>query len=120
MSKQKQTKQTAMSDIARISMRSPLRSGVLRSTTNEPRVNARETHEPPIPQNWPHGHVGVRETPDGVDECFVVTIHGVDHYLHSTTAYELYKMLGEAIPKWDKVAKAHGQPGVLEAVDEKQ
>ena len=79
-----------------------------------PRIEGRITHEPEVPNNWPHGHVSVRETGDGEGECIVITIHGMQHYLHSTTAYELYKMLGETITKWDKMAKAHGAPGVIE------
>ncbi len=71
------------------------------------------THEPLIPNNWPYGHITVTETADSDDECILVTIHGVRHYLHATTAYELQKMLGKTIKAWDKKAKAHGAPGVL-------
>lgn len=71
------------------------------------------THEPLIPNNWPHGHVAVKETADSDEECFIVTIHGVKHYLHATTAYELQKMLDTTIKQWDKKAKAYGAPGVL-------
>lgn len=70
--------------------------------------------EPEGSVNWPHGHVSVEETFDDQAECFVVTIHNIEHYLHATTAYELYKMLGERITKWDKKAKANGTPGVID------
>lgn len=72
-----------------------------------------ETREPAVPDNWPNGHVGVGLTGDDVSECFVVTIHGVRHYLHSTTAHELSKMLQAKISEWDVYAKSHGAPGVL-------
>jgi hypothetical protein len=51
------------------------------------------THEPRIPQNWPHGHVGVELTGDEHEECVKVHIHGYDHFLHTTTARELSHML---------------------------
>lgn len=71
------------------------------------------TYEPIKPMNWPYGHVGIREADNDVEECFMITIHGVQHYLHATTAYELYKMMGTAITKWDAYAKSYGMPGVL-------
>lgn len=71
-----------------------------------------ETHEPPVPQNWPHGHVGVTLTGNDQEECIEVTIHGVRHYLHSTTAQELSKMLSSRIDEWNETALAGGAPGV--------
>lgn len=71
-----------------------------------------ETHEPPLPENWPHGHVGVALTGDDQEECIEVTIHGVRHYLHSTTAQELSKMLRTRIDEWNETALAGGAPGV--------
>ena len=53
------------------------------------------THEPRVPQNWPEAHVSVKLTGDDNGECIEVTIHGVRHYLHSTTARELEKAVGE-------------------------
>jgi hypothetical protein len=58
--------------------------------------------------------VDIRETGMNEEECFIITIHGIDHYLHATTAYELYKKMGEVITEWDKEAKRHGAPGVIE------
>lgn len=71
-----------------------------------------ETHEPPQPKNWPDGHVGVALTGEDHDECIEVTIHGVRHYLHSSTAEELSKMLKSRIDEWNGIAKAAGAPGV--------
>jgi hypothetical protein len=70
------------------------------------------THEPEMPQNWPHGHVGVVLTEDTADECIEVTIHGIRHNLHSTTARELEKMLSSRIESWNLVARAAGYPTV--------
>ena len=64
-------------------------------------VQERVTHEPRIPQDWPHGHVGVELTGDEIDECIKVRIHGHDHYLHSSTARELSNMLLETINTWN-------------------
>jgi hypothetical protein len=59
------------------------------------------THEPEYPINWPDGHVGVELTPDDDDECIAVRVHSVTHYLHTTTAIELRRMLTEAIDAYD-------------------
>ncbi len=76
-------------------------------------VMVKETHEPPIPQDWPNGHVGgVALTGDDEAECIEITIHGVKHYLHSTTARELSNMLVGRIDEWNGMARAHGSPGV--------
>lgn len=72
----------------------------------------RETHEPDQPRDWPHGHVGVELTGNDEDECIVVTIHGVKHYLHSSTTRELNKMLTTKLDEWNGVARASGFPGV--------
>jgi hypothetical protein len=37
-----------------------------------------------------------------------VTIHGVKHYLHSTTARELSSMLSGRIAEWNAIARANG------------
>ena len=71
-----------------------------------------ETHEPTTPQNWPHGHVGVSITDPEADECIAVTVHGVKHYLHSTTARELTNMLAARLDEWNEGARAQGAPGV--------
>lgn len=72
-----------------------------------------ETHEPSVPVDWPYGHVDVDLTGDDHDECVVVTIHGVRHYLHSTTAHALSDRLSKRIEEWDTYAKSNGTPGVL-------
>lgn len=46
------------------------------------------------------------------DECIEVTIHGVRHYLHSTTARELSNMLDKRLDEWNETAKKHRLPGV--------
>ncbi|MFJ6003949.1 hypothetical protein [Arthrobacter sp. NPDC092385] len=71
-----------------------------------------ETHEPDVPQNWPHGHVGVTLTDDDQDECIEVTIHGVRHYLHSSTAQKLSTMLSSRIEEWNERPQALGLPTV--------
>ncbi len=75
-------------------------------------VYVTETHEPRIPQNWPEGHVSVALTEDEWDECIEVTIHGVRHFLHSTTARQLSNMLLARIDEWNDEATGRGFPGV--------
>lgn len=65
-----------------------------------------ETHEPPIPINWPEGHVSSSVTSDDDDECIKVTIHGVTHYLHSTTARELVRSVERTLDEWNGTAVA--------------
>lgn len=72
-----------------------------------------ETHEPDEPQNWPGGHVSVEITDARSLECFAVTIHGVVHYLHATTAQALHEALTRGLVEWDRTAKMAGTPGVL-------
>jgi hypothetical protein len=73
------------------------------------RIEVRETHEPETPQNWPEGHVSVALTRDEIGECIEVTIHGVKHYLHSTTARELANMLTSRLDEWNTTMR--GKPG---------
>jgi hypothetical protein len=73
-----------------------------------PRKVAGETHEPLVPRDWPTGHVSVALTDSGVDECIEVTIHGVKHYLHSTTARELSNTLKSRIDEWNAIARRAG------------
>ena len=70
------------------------------------------THEPGVPHDWPDGHVGVELTGDNQGECIEVRIHGVRHYLHSTTARELSNMLSSRIDEWNVTTQAAGFPGV--------
>lgn len=70
------------------------------------------THEPVEPVNWPDGHVGVAITDLDENECIEVTVHGVRHYLHSTTARELSNMLTGRLDEWNRAAKERGLPGV--------
>jgi|1186.fasta_scaffold104701_1 hypothetical protein len=74
------------------------------------KILVRETHELVQPQNWPEGHVAVTLTPDNIDECIEATIHDVNHYLHSTTARELTKMLEAKLVEWKEVARSAGFP----------
>ncbi|WHP19292.1 hypothetical protein [Cellulomonas sp. ES6] len=76
-----------------------------------PQKTIPETHEPDEPVNWPRGHVDVQLTGDEHDECIVVTVHGVKHYLHSTTARALSDALLERLDEWNKVSRAAGFPG---------
>jgi len=73
------------------------------------RIEVRETHEPETPQNWPEGHVSVALTRDEIGECIEVTIHGVKHYLHSTTVRELANMLTSRLDEWNTTMR--GKPG---------
>jgi len=75
-------------------------------------VLVRETHEPSMPQDWPDGHVAVTLTGDDEAECIEVKIHGVRHFLHSTTALELSNMLIVRIEEWNVTARTAGAPGV--------
>ena len=81
------------------------REGSIRSMTTE-------THEPDLPRDWPYGHVGVEFTDDDEDGCIEARIHGIKHYLHSSTARELSKMLNAKIDEWNGVAKRAGFSGV--------
>lgn len=76
------------------------------------RALSRETHEPKQPHNWPDGHVAVALTGDEIGECIQVTVHGVAHYLHATTAQELSKMLIARLEEWNAIAKEAGFPPV--------
>ncbi len=67
-----------------------------------------ETHEPEVPRNWPNGHVGVALTSDGTGEYIEVTVHGVRHNLHPTTASELSSALRARIDEWHVIARERG------------
>jgi hypothetical protein len=64
------------------------------------------THEPcePLP-NWPESHVSVKLTDASALECVKVTVHGVEHYLHATTARELEQMLTRELITYNKQVK---------------
>jgi len=72
------------------------------------RALKRETHEPKLPRNWPNGHVAVDLTGHESEECIRVTVHGVEHYLHSTTARELSNMLLARLEEWNTLAAGAG------------
>lgn len=74
---------------------------------------SRATHEPATSIDWPDGHVSVDLTGDDVGECIAVTVHGVRHHLHATTAQALSERLIDRIAEWDAMAKSAGAPGVL-------
>jgi hypothetical protein len=76
------------------------------------RVLVKETREPPLPQNWPDGHVAVTLTGNDEAECIEDTTRGVRHYLHSTTARELSNTLVARIDEWNVIARAGGARGV--------
>ena len=67
-----------------------------------------ETREPATPHNWPEGHVRATLTGDEDNECILVEIHGVKHYLHSTTARELEKAIYVALYEWNNSPKMVG------------
>lgn len=67
------------------------------------------THEPEVAlSGWPDSHARVWLTGDDTAECIAIQIHGVTHYLHSTTAAALYKALGAQLREWNGPAKAAG------------
>jgi hypothetical protein len=67
------------------------------------------THEPEAAlPGWPDSHASVWLTGEDTAECIAIRIHGVTHYLHSTTAAELYKALGARLHEWNDPAKAAG------------
>ncbi len=86
--------------------------GNQRKPPRKVKVLVTETHEPPVPQSWPDGHVAVALTDDDIGECFEITIHGVRHYLHSTTARELSYRLVARLDEWNAAARAAGYPEV--------
>ncbi len=64
-----------------------------------------ETHEPAVPVNWPEGHVSSEFIEElDVDECICVTIHGVKHYLHATTARQLARSVTSTLNGWNHYA----------------
>lgn len=73
----------------------------------------RETHEPaePLP-GWPASHVSAELTGDDEFECVRVTIHGVEHYVHASTARELQLMLTGTLDKYNALCEEHGAPQV--------
>lgn len=72
-----------------------------------------ETREPdePLP-GWPQSHVAAELTDDDDFECVRVTIHGVQHYLHASTARELQKALGSRLDEYNALCVEHGAPTV--------
>lgn len=74
------------------------------------------THEPEVPVSWPEGHVGVELTGPEHLECIEIVVHGVTHYVHSTTARALQNMLEVRLAEWNKSARSLGSPGVDDVV----
>ncbi|MGA5134994.1 hypothetical protein ACPCTO_34945 [Streptomyces olivoreticuli] len=73
----------------------------------------RETHEPTVPlANWPQGHVGIELTGGDQEECVLVTIHGVKHYLHACTARELERHLASTLEEYNASCRDFGMPPV--------
>lgn len=70
------------------------------------------THEPMPLLDWPTGHVRVELTEPDDHECIRLWVHGHTHFLHSTTARELAKMLEKRLSEYNKTAKKIGLPGV--------
>ena len=73
----------------------------------------RETHEPVMPlPDWPQSHVDAELTGDDDFECVLVTIHGVKHYLHASTARELQLMLEGKLKQYNATCEELGVPQV--------
>lgn len=72
-----------------------------------------ETHEPDMPlPGWPSSHAACALTDADQDECVVVTVHGVEHYLHATTARELQESLSKTLVEYNARCDAAGVPRV--------
>ncbi|MFC9816091.1 hypothetical protein ACFVJM_28990 [Streptomyces virginiae] len=72
-----------------------------------------ETHEPEVPlPGWPRSHVDSELTGEDEDECVLVTVHGVQHYLHATTARELQTALDRTLAEYNERCEAVNWPGV--------
>lgn len=73
----------------------------------------RDTHEPDLPlADWPRSHVDSELTGPDDDECVLVTIHGIRHFLHATTASALHTSLGKTLDEYNGVCDTAGVPGV--------
>lgn len=84
------------SNTARVANQSP--------ADRSPNAAVTETHEPEVPENWPNGHVGVVLTGDEAGEYIEVTVHGVRHNLHPSTARELSSALRGRVAEWYVIA----------------
>lgn len=80
-------------------------SRVRQQRAGTPARTPAETHEPQVPQNWPDGHVAAEMTDDTQGECIVITIHGVRHFLHATTARELANTVTKTVDEWNEMAR---------------
>lgn len=74
-----------------------------------PAAPAAQTREPmpPLP-GWPGSHARVFLTDADEAECVGVEIHGITHYLHSTTAASLHAELGRRLREWNATATRFG------------
>lgn len=80
-----------------------------RQKPGKPRQSAtsRVTREPnPVLTGWPRSHVAVELTGDEAEECVRVTIHGVEHLLHASTARELSNMLLAKLDAYNEGVRA--------------
>lgn len=66
------------------------------------------THEPSQPNNWPNGHVSCELTGDDTSECMIITIHGIEHYLHASTSRELEKMIHNQLETFNQKCREYG------------
>lgn len=89
------------------------RDRALRDAARAANRPLRETHEPeePLP-GWPTSHATSQLTDMDQTECVKVTIHGVDHYVHATTARALWESLGGNLEDYNKIATEAGFPPV--------
>ena len=88
---------------------SPAAKAVRREQRQATRLIPAAIHEPEAPlPGWPDSHARVWLTDGNTAECIAVQIHGVSHYLHATTAAELYKAPGSRLREWNGPAKEAG------------
>lgn len=79
------------------------------------------TREPGTPlEGWPKSHVDAELTGDEAEECVRVTIHGVEHLLHATTARELSNMLLSTLDAYNQGVRTAMEDPAMRALLEGQ
>jgi hypothetical protein len=63
----------------------------------------------PLPGR-PQSHVSVdlTDADEDEDECVLITIHGVKHCVHASTAFELQRMLESGLKSFNSVSEHDG------------
>lgn len=86
--------------------------------SNRKEVAGTATHEPKVPRDgWPHSHVDVKLLDANAPESILVTIHGRQHYLHSSTAAALAFELTKQVKNWLDATNDRTKQVVLETLN---